>query len=40
MNTLSHILIKLTKIKDKKNILKANREKKQVTYKQLGKRNK
>ena len=30
-NTLRHILIKLTKIKEK--ILKAAREKKQVTYK-------
>ena len=32
-NTLRHILIKLTKIKDKEKILKAAREKKQVTYK-------
>ena len=32
MNTLRHILIKLTKIKEKK-ILKAGRKKKQVTYK-------
>ena len=32
-NTLRHILIKLTKIKDKEKILKADREKKQVTYK-------
>ena len=32
-NTLSHILIKLTKIKHKENILKAAREKKQITYK-------
>ena len=32
-NTLRHILIKLTKIKDKENILKAAKEKKQVTYK-------
>ena len=32
-NTLRHILIQLTKIKDKKKILKAAREKKQVTYK-------
>ena len=32
-NTPRHILIKLTKIKDKKKILKAAREKKQVTYK-------
>ena len=33
-NTLRHILIKLTKIKDKdkENILKAAREKKQITY--------
>lgn len=31
-NTLRHILIKLTKIKDKKKILKATREK-QATYK-------
>ena len=28
-----HILIKLTKTKDKERILKAEREKKQVTYK-------
>ena len=32
-NTPRDILIKLTKIKDKENILKAAREKKQVTYK-------
>ena len=32
-NTPSHILIKLTKIKDKEKILKAAREKKQITYK-------
>ena len=32
-NTLRHILIKLTKIKDKKKILKAAQEKKQITYK-------
>uniref|UniRef100_A0A4X1T8C6 L1 transposable element RRM domain-containing protein n=1 Tax=Sus scrofa TaxID=9823 RepID=A0A4X1T8C6_PIG len=32
-NTPRHILIKLTKIKDKENILKAAREKKQVTHK-------
>ena len=32
-NTLRHILIKLTKIKDKEKILKAARETKQVTYK-------
>ena len=31
--TLRHILIKLTKIKDKEKILKAAREKKQMTYK-------
>ena len=32
-NTPRHIFIKLTKIKDKEKILKAAREKKQVTYK-------
>ena len=32
-NTPRHILIKLTKIKDKEKILKAARKKKQVTYK-------
>ena len=32
-NTPGHILIKLTKIKDKEKISKAAREKKQVTYK-------
>ena len=32
-NTLRHILIKLTKIKEKKKILKATREKQQITYK-------
>ena len=32
-NTLRLILIKLTKIKDKEKILKAAREKKQITYK-------
>ena len=32
-NIQRHILIKLTKIKDKEKILKAAREKKQVTYK-------
>ena len=32
-NTPGHILIKLTKMKDKEKILKAAREKKQVTYK-------
>ena len=32
-NTLKHILIKLTKMKHKERILKAAREKQQVTYK-------
>ena len=32
-NTPRHILVKLTKIKDKEKILKAAREKKQITYK-------
>ena len=32
-NTLRHIVIKLTKIKDKDRILKAAREKQQITYK-------
>ena len=32
-NTQRHILINLTKIKDKEKILKADREKKQITYK-------
>ena len=32
-NTLRHILIKLTKIKEKEKIWKAAREKKQITYK-------
>ena len=32
-NTPRHILIKLTKIKGKEKILKAAREKKQITYK-------
>ena len=32
-NTLRHILIKLTKIKHKGRILKAAREKQQITYK-------
>ena len=32
-NTPRHIVIKLTKIKDKEKILKAAREKKQITYK-------
>ena len=32
-NTPGHILIKLTKMKDKEKILKAAREKKQITFK-------
>ena len=32
-NTPRHILIKLTKIKDKKKILKTTHEKQQITYK-------
>ena len=32
-NTPRHILIKLSKIKYKENILKASREKQQITYK-------
>ena len=32
-NTLRHIVIKLTKIKDKEKLLKAAREKRQITYK-------
>ena len=32
-NTLTHIIIKLLKIKDKERILKAAREKERVTYK-------
>ena len=32
-NTPRHIIIKLTKIKDKEKLLKATREKQQVTYK-------
>jgi len=32
-NTLRHMLIKITKLKDKDKILKAAREKKQITYK-------
>ena len=32
-NTLRHILITLNKIKDKEKILRAAREKKQITYK-------
>ena len=31
-NTLRHIVIKLTKIKDKENRLKATMEKQQITY--------
>ena len=31
-NTLRHIIIKLTTIKDKEKILKATREKQQITY--------
>ena len=31
-NTLRHIVIKLTKIKDKEKILKATREKRKITY--------
>ena len=32
-NTLRHIVIKLAKIKDKEKLLKAAREKRQMTYK-------
>ena len=32
-NMLRHIVIKLTKIKDKEKLLKATREKRQITYK-------
>ena len=32
-NTLRHIVIKLTKIKDREKLLKATREKQQMTYK-------
>jgi len=32
-NTPRHIVIKMTKIKDKNKILKATREKQQITYK-------
>jgi len=32
-NTLRHIVIKLTKIKDKDKTLKATREKQQIAYK-------
>ena len=31
-NTLRHIVLKLTKIKDKEKLLKATREKRQITY--------
>ena len=31
-NTLRHIIIKLTKSKDKENLLKVTREKRQITY--------
>ena len=34
-NTPRHILIKLTKIKDKEKILKATREKKYIMYKRI-----
>ena len=34
-NTPRHILIKLTKTEDKEKILKATREKQQITYKGL-----
>jgi len=34
-NTLRHILIKVTKIKHKEQILKAAREKQQITHKQI-----
>ena len=34
-NTPRHILIKLQKIKDKEKILKATREKQQITYKRI-----
>ena len=33
MSTLRHIVIKLSKVKDKKRILKAAREKRKGTYK-------
>ena len=35
LNTSRHILIKLTKIKHKKKILKAAREKQQITHKRI-----
>ena len=34
-NTLRHIVIKLTKIKDRDKILKATREKQLITYKRI-----
>ena len=34
-NMLRHILLKLTKVKDKEKILKATREKQQITYKKI-----
>ena len=34
-NTPRHILIKLTKIKHKERILKAEREKQQITYREM-----
>ena len=34
-NTQRHIVIKLIKIKDKEKILKATREKQQITYKRI-----
>ena len=37
-NTPRHIVIKLTKIKDKEKLLKATREKRQITYKGTPKR--
>ena len=36
-NTLRHIVIKLAKIKDKEKLLKAAREKRQITYKGIPK---
>ena len=38
INPRRHILIKLTKIKDKQKILKVAREKKEITYKETPKR--
>ena len=34
-NTPRHIVIKLTKIKDKEKLLKATKEKQQITYKEI-----